>query len=1792
MPCTYTYKSKTYESKDDLKEAIIEDIINKPLTTDKNSFVITGEKSELEFQELVLKGEAQRLYGTDEFISTNLNGNQLEINIDGGALEDLVKAQGGEKLLFNEDAGKTEVFDIKDLIEKEKNGDKIPTIRNWVSEKGLYYGNLIFDNIWNAKVDTPANKSDLKTKLYSFCQYLGISITTIENWMRDNADRIGSDTSVEALADMLTRTIALSNENNISQLSEEVGHFGIEYSLHEPMVQRMLAQVHNTNIWATESGVYKLKYGEQLRADGTKLTKEELEKKVRKEILGKILADKIKDNFNTETAQNSAEIGIFTQLKNLWQRFINLFKITNENKKFFVEFGSVLDQLANQVLNVEEDKFVPWESKEVYFSMGEKPKTMHDRIEDVMQRLKVRYKNIIDETSISAGKRRTLFRNIEEALTYNKYAQALNSIISIFENDITRSVDHFNTAKQQGGELSDNIKISDVLNANSFGKNFKTFRGTILGEIENLRELKDENGNPIIRKEEADDMENRVKNAGKLYSSIENELSRIIEKVGNNLATDVYKQWGADESVQKEVSEKMTAGFFDNISTFKELTFSFARIGNPIFTAIHILVANAERIREIVSSNFGANFAKIVKKHNLQDSLVRKLYDGFNMINPLHTHNLERYLSVIEDEYKTKIENAKTPDEKLKLTEELHNLLNKQNEEWLHQPVLKERMAELNKLSSGARNAILDKAASKKKILDKYRLSDNTVPFENVSDQDWLALEKIESDYKETADPYRRDGAMKDGADLKTAHDLMNYKNSIVDSAKKAEYRDEDFQKEVKEQGIDFKHPENFTDKQKKWLQANAIHNYSKKDQEKIDNGGSTEVDADVMDVVLGDNKEAFIDEILGYKTEEGNFSNLDINYKDSKGNRQTELPNSNDIYDKNNFQAIYESLLQKRLALVAPYKKIGKIGEIDGNLIEKNDQLKDSLETTTRQLQKFKLEYREDITILTEGNDAYNQRLKELKNNPNALNKFKHDIAKVRRFGQDEVPTVYHYRRAVVADIDKNKFQKEYMPNLKWQVNNETKSFYNPDYNRKLAGKTLQLRLDNPKLKEKIPQEVIDKLAKLKKHPIEVAQGATYEDLFINKDFYDTFGIDRQNDFWGLEKGATINEGLWKLRDFVLSEKQKVDDNYNVKNKLYQLPQTQATFRELRTRGVYDTLRSEIGHKLLDENNDVVIGDKDRITVPKRFLHKLPRPELISTDLSRLYGLYLEHGTNYIEKNKILPKIQILQERLLNSTVGDSKDVAGTKLFRMLDRWLSVHIYGNLVDELGGVKAGLVKLSETTPALSFLGKISPAKFVYAIYNYMRDTNLGLHTIVPVVNLINTAVNTTMEHLSDNQVNKDSLGWAAQKIGRYYGQHVLDSGKILPNTHIMKLLRYSNIHISPAEIYDGISKNMLYRVSDNPLYITYRPASILSASQAVFSIFDGYRLIDGEFRNINNFRDFRRKANSKITDKELDNEWKTYRTKSYYSFLEDKGNQITINKTRLENEGFLNGLNSGEKENKIKQLEARIAINAQRFWNRTELQSTPLEKPLLYSKIETMFFGLHSQWFFSFLTNKFQSRDYNLFENRWEEGIYTTVWRLTKDILSDQEQDPFEKMKSFMDMMGSGVTFGAYRAGLNGLSESEKTNVIRSMSDMVMWSALFSLFLLANASADDSPDDWLKNYLALLATRSLLETSSQMGQPFEIAQKIANPIPGMTLLDNFINIPFLLFDWDSKVKSGIYKGDTKLERSLWNLSFMKNLYGLHDINKYRGANIYYRNNVPSSLTLPNLILKKYEGKKK
>lgn len=164
--------------------------------------------------------------------------------------------------------------------------------------------------------DTEVKTEDELTRsIKTLLNNLGVNITSIADYEKNYSIKNGGvNPTSSALMDVVNKVMAFRDGTITNEdLIEETMHL-IEASLDPSLTAGLRANIHNTPEWAEHSKNYYDIYSKEYSGD-------KIEEMVRREILGKVMANGVATNFALSQESSPVEVSIFTQIVQLLDQF-------------------------------------------------------------------------------------------------------------------------------------------------------------------------------------------------------------------------------------------------------------------------------------------------------------------------------------------------------------------------------------------------------------------------------------------------------------------------------------------------------------------------------------------------------------------------------------------------------------------------------------------------------------------------------------------------------------------------------------------------------------------------------------------------------------------------------------------------------------------------------------------------------------------------------------------------------------------------------------------------------------------------------------------------------------------------------------------------------------------------------------------------------------------------------------------------------------------------------------------------------------------------------------------------------------------------------------------------------------------------------------------------------------------------------------------------------------------------------------------------------------------------------
>lgn len=187
------------------------------------------------------------------------------------------------------------------------------------------------------------SKDQLQIMIENFMKKIGYSIESLENYKKNYKTKFGVEPDAEALIDFNNQVLAFADGKiTLDQLSEEFSHFVIE-AWNQDDIQRMLPYLNNTQEYIEHAQKYREIYSKEIKDPSL------LEEQVRREILGKMLANSLQKDFNPQN-RTETERNILQRLSDILRQFFDFIRGKN-NPDVQAELDVMAQEIQNMLYN-------------------------------------------------------------------------------------------------------------------------------------------------------------------------------------------------------------------------------------------------------------------------------------------------------------------------------------------------------------------------------------------------------------------------------------------------------------------------------------------------------------------------------------------------------------------------------------------------------------------------------------------------------------------------------------------------------------------------------------------------------------------------------------------------------------------------------------------------------------------------------------------------------------------------------------------------------------------------------------------------------------------------------------------------------------------------------------------------------------------------------------------------------------------------------------------------------------------------------------------------------------------------------------------------------------------------------------------------------------------------------------------------------------------------------------------------------------------------------------------------
>lgn len=1605
-------------------------------------------------------------------------------------------------------------------------------------------------------------ENELQRRIKELLNNLGVKTVSLESYAQAYEKKNGIPPTAQALSDIGNQIIAF-RDGKITEadLVEETAHFIIE-ATDPDQIENLLRNVHKTQEW----NQYASTYSEIYQNDNL----------LRKEILGKVLANALQTNFSTEQ-KASTETSIIENLVNIFRNFF-----TTVNTFFKPLYQTQLEQYTKDVYNnimaeTFEQKGEFREKKFTLYSLNTIPK-QYVTLQNTLDQLTYQQgqlskklsapasKNILKEARIEIER---AIENLESEIERTAELKAL-TYISQLANDQINYIERVVDANAKEGK---HLAQEEEAVYQNFNKRLQP----LLAEISNKLDSKNTQEKGIKASIDAALLKS-TQLKGKVNQNTDAAINILINKVveGQNLT-------GESEARFRENVRKVLEAATKDTSWFQAYLGQLNHAQNPLLNLAGYVV------QKVVSDSRNTFLPKTRKlAQDLQAAGVdfRTLNNLIDKDGYIH-HEIDiAKQEALDLKNKTEIYNSVTGEtiEEKDFSQDLVNKLDTERKndyyyEWnrvqktqIESYFREDYLEQLNNASvvvNGVTIKRVDIPTIAQQVDNEYRSAMTQIRVNNNginTEQDKSQIEELNRQRQRDSNPTYNDGTLKKGLiefyDENLQQWIVNVDPDIVDIS------DEDLTAAQKVYGLQMLSLINrqfYNNKAKAAAyntitgQSVAINDFNDSLLENLSGEQREEFDR-----IIGESREIpqdFIDAVNALETEQEKWDFVQLNsylgfkreYWDNFGNNESLIEKLQQEDNEETDELITDIRTQQRIIsnILKSYRVFNQPSET--NVMEMQTDTRNAVRDAAIQLETL---YSKARTLLPDSEEVQEPYSESTANES------------LRRDMEDNGLTTVDQRIDYMLKhmTPSNKSRVEKAQKLSRQQGTELEGVFTEDmsveekksaveayaeskllpYYKRTAPIGYQAALEELQAgiaanEEGVVENFIQDNQYLDINPSYTFYGQSeeinprwlanrdakrpqyteaYKAQIRNDDYYQRYGINEQGN-------ATRNLQEWQARNLLLEYQDSTIEDLNLSgvHNRYLVPQTHRQRVErftsnLNASSIRESINDMINFREDEEltNPNLIPQSNSMLNIPVYGTKKLANQQDVSRDLWHSYTWMSQQAALTKARKENIQDMYSLEDALLNADYG-GKRAETSNAFKLFKHNMDLNFFG-------------VRESFSMP-INVLGrKVDIGKLARVFNQYVRFLSLSGVT-VPLTSLLQGKVQRFVEAQVGEVVNPIALAEAGKEYYKYAPQAMAEVGQITATSKMNVLLENYGVY-NTNERFENATYNRATRLALNWNSGLHAIGNFPVTPKIALSVLMDYRYVDGKLLSYNQYLE----RNKERSRKELKEDWK--KLPRFYDDISVKKGQVVFNEESIGNKLNLQGEELQERiatQNRV--MEARITAAIQDI----DTQIKPHQKSILATDARFNFFLTFLNYLILATTRKTKSAGYDIERGTWSEGSYVTLFTLLNQVVRNPKQ-----VKTYWnEAMADDV---------------KKRNLKRAAIEMGVANALAIMAIsLANYVDDEEDVLYPVAFMDYFMTRVANEQiSGTLALPKQYGEVLDSPLVGLDRFYDIFNIGDVFSN--QEVTRGSFAGETEAYKYLsQNLVLFKDYNRLRDVKK-------------------------------
>jgi hypothetical protein len=1620
-----------------------------------------------------------------------------------------------------------------------------------------------------------ADETALKLNLLDFLNKIGVSITSINKYVEKYRITNGVDPSAQSLVDISRQTIAFKDGIiNLDGLTEETIHFIVE-TWDDVEIENLLRNAHKTSSYVEFANSYRELYAKE----NPKMSAEEVENLVRREILGKELSKAIQERFTTE-GKTDIQKSILTKLYELLQKFFNSLVVTDA---FYEDLGALTLKVEDLLLTKDVNKYLNLEQA--------KTKKFRMYQQQASGDLQIDTKNAITKQLVAVL--------LEQEKNIKRAGGGSNASIKMLNQALDKAftkgsiLDLISLAKRQ----ADYVEIA-ITRANKIGETLSNEEGIVLHGLKNQIVPVLEKLTAIVNEDPElsdilGDVERVTKKVNLVNGIVANSQNNILDRIIDRLMV----RHSLDESAKKGLKDAVTNATRDTqmlYAVFGQITHAHDPLLNILGSVVADMTMDAEqsyikRAKDFQSKIRELGFTeKDLPKFMGKDGYILSMHDFSTFEKDILNLKVAAYkkhsgTTMTDEAIAEGIENSTLPkikdsDAEQRYYKEVNDQVNEKIERSFTNEYYEERekrftdlgISEATKLQLRLLSSDLGSLLSKvknEKGLPRYTE-------QNKYDLDALNLKR---------------------------RSIKSFYDGLGNKKKGIEFVDNAGPDTIEVGGAFVKLGSNPSEEASIAFEINKLDQaFLKEKQQESLAAGNQKVDVEKL-------APKFLEELARIEQEEGReaaveffllnssvgFSNEFWNTFDNTTGTNAAMDEYLQRPDAEDIWAIrienYRAKLQTRKAVLKQYQDSRNFTNTMANemtekqrkhILELSEDIDSDFLEISSILKKQDIDIEQEPLTESTPNQAYYDALRDArKTSPEDVldftmsNMTADNARKVRKFA-DALEDAISGRRISeghkelilrLAGINEiTELTREDISRVKVKyAESKLAPYYkafapvglNEFYNSLKTGNQTVLNLVKD-LNSREDVKVSNNFSYYEMGELKYKNANFKEDFeggprqpklsqYLNKDFVDLFGptLDSKNNPVLDSEGKiqpTKNKELFKLYETYLDFQRETLRSYGElgMHNLYLAPQVSKSGLEKAsdfiTKGNkgqtiknwwQDITRFRVDEQAFGEEvkGEILIEKSDMRLIPKYFLKKLESSTDVSTDLFYSSMLQAQQAQLYKARKERFSEISVLHDAVLARTYPGGKEAKTTNTYKMFTSYMDYNLFG------------VTERRNWRVSLPVIGQVDATKIINWFHSWVRNNSLAVNFVVPITSWLTAEASLIVEKYVGQYVDPNSMSLATKEFTKLSLPAMRESMKINSKSKLSVLGEHFKIY-DLSNRFENSKYSVAPRNLSKSMYVLHTAGNFVPLSKAMLSQLYGHRIYEGKFLDFEQFGKLFKQVNPKATNKDVKGTWEGLKEKSLYNYTKVSETSVDYDYDALAKD--LGKTNDETFKSDFRNIELGISNKMRKVIERIDGMISDEERTSLQRDVLGRFVMTHKGWLSISASNRFKRRHLNLQTGKVEEGTYFSLYNF------------------FVNNFNSGLEKGGLKGAMREIKDQylsgddvQRQNLKRVMVDMTFMTTLFLLTLGLSHWADDDEDNWTAQFTAYMFERLQTETaSSQFGVVGEFYSGIKEPLVGVQKLENFFAFTDI-FDTE-KVASGRYAGLTKQQTY-----FIKNVVG-------------------------------------